>query len=82
MPAPSGNKTMAGGRGWRPANLGIELPGPPTPVGADVESSDGVDSLPPGASVIVDNIFEIEPAPSQEISPASGVRIPFSTLNE
>ena len=40
MPAPSGNKTVAGIRGLRLAKLGIELPDPPTPLGAYVESSD------------------------------------------
>ena len=40
MPAPSGNKTVAGIRGLRLAKLGIVLPAPPTPLGAYVESSE------------------------------------------
>jgi enamine deaminase RidA (YjgF/YER057c/UK114 family) len=40
MPAPSGNKTVAGGASSRLAKLGIELPAAPTPLGAYVESSD------------------------------------------
>jgi enamine deaminase RidA (YjgF/YER057c/UK114 family) len=39
MPAPSGNKPVAGGRSSRLSELGIELPAPPTPLGAYVESS-------------------------------------------
>ena len=40
MPAPSGNRTVAGGPSSRISELGIVLPGPPTPLGAYVESSD------------------------------------------
>ena len=40
MPAPSGNKMVSGGLSSRLAKLGIELPVPPTPLGAYVESSD------------------------------------------
>jgi enamine deaminase RidA (YjgF/YER057c/UK114 family) len=40
MPAPSGNKTVAGGLSSRVSELGIVLPAPPTPLGAYVESSD------------------------------------------
>ena len=40
MPAPSGNKTIAGGPGSRLSELGIVLPAPPTPLGAYVESSE------------------------------------------
>ncbi len=40
MPAPSGNKPVAGGPGSRLGELGIALPAPPTPLGAYVESSD------------------------------------------
>ena len=40
MPAPSGNKTAAGGPSSRLSDLGIVLPAPPTPLGAYVESSD------------------------------------------
>src|SRR5580658_4821676 len=40
MPAPSGNKTVAGGPTSRLGELGIELPAAPTPLGAYVESSD------------------------------------------
>lgn len=40
MPAPSGNKTFAGGPSSRMSELGIDLPPPPTPLGAYVESSD------------------------------------------
>jgi enamine deaminase RidA (YjgF/YER057c/UK114 family) len=40
MPAPSGNKPVAGGPSSRMAELGIVLPAPPTPLGAYVESSD------------------------------------------
>jgi len=40
MPAPSGNKTVAGGPSSRIRELGITLPQPPTPLGAYVESSD------------------------------------------
>src|SRR5258707_6719900 len=40
MPAPSGNKAVAGGPTSRLAALGIVLPAPPTPLGAYVESSD------------------------------------------
>src|SRR4030095_12200501 len=40
MPAPSGNKPVAGGPSSRLTELGIVLPGPPTPLGAYVESSD------------------------------------------
>jgi len=40
MPAPSGNKTVAGGPSSRLSDLGIALPAPPTPLGAYVESSD------------------------------------------
>src|SRR5438046_3774757 len=40
MPAPSGNKHVASGPTTRLSELGIVLPGPPTPLGAYVESSD------------------------------------------
>ncbi len=40
MPAPSGNRTVAGGPSSRVSELGIVLPDPPTPLGAYVESSD------------------------------------------
>src|SRR5580658_10927957 len=40
MPAPSGSNTVAGRAGSRLARLGIELPAPPTPLGAYVESSE------------------------------------------
>ena len=40
MPAPSGNKHVASGPSTRLSELGIVLPGPPTPLGAYVESSD------------------------------------------
>jgi enamine deaminase RidA (YjgF/YER057c/UK114 family) len=40
MPAPSGNKAVAGGPSSRLSDLGIVLPAPPTPLGAYVESSD------------------------------------------
>ena len=40
MPAPSGNKPVAGGPSSRLSELGIVLPAPPTPLGAYVESSD------------------------------------------
>ena len=40
MPAPSGNKPVAGGPSTRLSELGIVLPTPPTPLGAYVESSD------------------------------------------
>jgi len=40
MPAPSGNKTVAGGPSLRLAKLGIELAASSTPLGANVESSD------------------------------------------
>jgi enamine deaminase RidA (YjgF/YER057c/UK114 family) len=40
MPAPNGNKTVAGSPGSRLGGLGITLPAPPTPLGAYVESSD------------------------------------------
>jgi enamine deaminase RidA (YjgF/YER057c/UK114 family) len=40
MPAPSGNKSVAGGPSSRLSELGIVLPAPPTPLGAYVESSD------------------------------------------
>ena len=40
MPAPSGNKPVAGGPSSRLSELGIALPAPPTPLGAYVESSD------------------------------------------
>jgi enamine deaminase RidA (YjgF/YER057c/UK114 family) len=39
MPAPSGNRTIAGGPSSRLAKLGIDLPAPPTPLGAYVEAS-------------------------------------------
>jgi hypothetical protein len=39
MPAPSGKTTIVGGRSSRLSELGIELPKPPTPLGAYVESS-------------------------------------------
>jgi enamine deaminase RidA (YjgF/YER057c/UK114 family) len=39
MPAPSGNKMVAGVPSSRLAKLGIELPAPPTPLGSYVESS-------------------------------------------
>jgi enamine deaminase RidA (YjgF/YER057c/UK114 family) len=39
MPAPSGNKSVAGGPSSRLSELGIVLPAPPTPLGAYVESS-------------------------------------------
>jgi enamine deaminase RidA (YjgF/YER057c/UK114 family) len=45
MPAPSGNKTLAGDPGSRLDKLGIDLPAPPTPLGAYVESSDTGDWL-------------------------------------
>ena len=40
MPAPSGNKPVAGGLSSRISELGIVLPAPPAPLGAYVESSD------------------------------------------
>src|SRR3974377_2453430 len=40
MPAPSGNKPVAGGPSSRLGELGIVLPAPPTPLGAYVEASD------------------------------------------
>jgi enamine deaminase RidA (YjgF/YER057c/UK114 family) len=40
MPAPSGRAAAAGGPTSRLRELGIVLPGPPTPLGAYVESSD------------------------------------------
>jgi len=40
MLAPSGDKSLAGGPSARLGQLGIELPAPPTPLGAYVESSD------------------------------------------
>jgi enamine deaminase RidA (YjgF/YER057c/UK114 family) len=40
MPAPSGNKSLAGGPSSPLSQLGIVLPAPPTPLGAYVESSD------------------------------------------
>ncbi len=40
MPAPSGNKAVAVGPNSRLSELGIVLPAPPTPLGANVESSD------------------------------------------
>ena len=40
MPAPSGNKTVAGRPSSRLSELGIVLPAPPRPLGAYVESSD------------------------------------------
>jgi len=40
MPAPSGNHPLAGGPTSRVSELGLELPTPPTPLGAYVESSD------------------------------------------
>jgi len=39
MPAPSGNKLVAGGPSSRISQLGLTLPEPPTPLGAYVESS-------------------------------------------
>ena len=40
MPAPSGNKTFAGGVDARIRDLGLALPASPSPLGAYVESSD------------------------------------------
>src|SRR5215469_13672189 len=40
MPAPSGKKTVAGSLSSRLSELAIELPRPPTPLGAYVEASD------------------------------------------
>ena len=40
MPAPSGKKPVASGASSRLSELGIVLPGPPTPLGAYVESLD------------------------------------------
>src|SRR5262245_22622774 len=40
MPAPSGNRTTAGGPSSRVRELGLALPAPPTPLGAYVASSD------------------------------------------
>jgi enamine deaminase RidA (YjgF/YER057c/UK114 family) len=40
MPAPSGDKSVAGGPSSRLSELRIALPAPPTPLGAYVESSD------------------------------------------
>ena len=40
MPAPSGNKTFAGGVAARIRDLGLALPSSPAPLGAYVESSD------------------------------------------
>jgi enamine deaminase RidA (YjgF/YER057c/UK114 family) len=40
MPAPSGNKSLAGSPSSRLSQLGIVLPAPPIPLGAYVESSD------------------------------------------
>jgi enamine deaminase RidA (YjgF/YER057c/UK114 family) len=40
MPAPSGNKSLAGSPSSRLSQLGVVLPAPPTPLGAYVESSD------------------------------------------
>lgn len=40
MPAPSGNRFAGGGPSARLRDLGVELPEPPMPLGAYVESSD------------------------------------------
>ena len=40
MPAPSGSQPVAGSPDSRVSELGLELPTPPTPLGAYVESSD------------------------------------------
>ena len=40
MPAPSGNKTVSNSISSRICELGIELPAPPTPLGAYVETAD------------------------------------------
>src|SRR6202165_3145964 len=40
MPAPSGDKSVAGGPSSRLSELRIALPAPPTPLGTYVESSD------------------------------------------
>jgi enamine deaminase RidA (YjgF/YER057c/UK114 family) len=40
MPAPSGNKSVAGSPSSRLNQLGIVLPAPPTPLGSYVESAD------------------------------------------
>jgi len=45
MPAPSGKEPVASGLSSRLSALGIELPAPPTPLGAYVESSDAVNLL-------------------------------------
>jgi enamine deaminase RidA (YjgF/YER057c/UK114 family) len=45
MPEPSGKKSVAGGLSSRLGQLGIVLPGPPTPLGAYVESADAGDLL-------------------------------------
>jgi enamine deaminase RidA (YjgF/YER057c/UK114 family) len=45
MRAPSGRTIVAGGRVSRLVELGIELPAPPTPLGAYVESSESGDFL-------------------------------------
>jgi len=39
MPAPSGKTTIAGSLSSRLSELGIELPKPPTPLGAHLESA-------------------------------------------
>jgi len=69
MPAPSGNQAVAPNTSSRVSELGLVLPAPPTPLGAYFESSEvghvrlvyGVQSLPIGAPLIVDVIFEVEP---------------------
>jgi enamine deaminase RidA (YjgF/YER057c/UK114 family) len=40
MPAPSGNKPVAGGLSSRVSELGIVLPAPPTPLGTYVEATE------------------------------------------
>jgi enamine deaminase RidA (YjgF/YER057c/UK114 family) len=45
MPAPSGNKVVASSPGSRLAQLGIQLPAPPTPLGVYVESSEASNLL-------------------------------------
>ncbi len=61
MLARSGEKSVSDRPASRLSELGIVLPAPPTPLGAYVY---GVQSLPSGAPVVVDVIFEIEPSHS------------------
>jgi enamine deaminase RidA (YjgF/YER057c/UK114 family) len=73
MPAPSGNKTVAGSPSSRLSELRIVLPAPPTPLGAYVESSDAGNLLfLSGTLPVVDRKLAIAGRLGQNLSVKEG----------